>query len=170
MQILHRFSGSIQQYLQEIIDPDQYRPNSCPQCEANSRLRAHGFYNRTLVDAGFDSSIPIRRYLCLLCRRTVSLLPEFALPYLRSSVSVIGTFLATRLLQGRTLQQAARAASQPDMPYQRGQFWIRRFQKQAAALCAALVALTAVSSASATAFRASEPVEATDSVCMFLFQ
>jgi hypothetical protein len=29
------------------------------------------------------------------------------------------------------------------MPYQRGQFWIRRFQKQAASLCAALVARTA---------------------------
>jgi hypothetical protein len=144
MQILHRFSGSIQQYLQEISDPDRYRLNSCPQCEANSPLRAHGFYNRTLVDVGFDSSIPVRRYLCLLCWRTVSLLPEFALPYLRSSVSVIGAFLTARLLQGCTLQQAARAASQPDMPYQRGQFWIRRFQKQVAALCAALVALTAV--------------------------
>jgi hypothetical protein len=29
------------------------------------------------------------------------------------------------------------------MPYQRGQFWIRRFQRQAVALCAALAALTA---------------------------
>ena len=32
----------------------------------------------------------------------------------------------------------AAAAAQPAMPYQRGQFWIRRFQKQATALCAAL--------------------------------
>jgi len=32
---------------------------------------------------------------------------------------------------------------QPGMPYQRGQFWIRRFQKQAERLCAALAALTA---------------------------
>jgi hypothetical protein len=29
------------------------------------------------------------------------------------------------------------------MPYQRGQFWIRRFQNQAAHLCAALAAMTA---------------------------
>jgi hypothetical protein len=29
------------------------------------------------------------------------------------------------------------------MPYQRGQFWIRRFQKQAERLCAALAAWTA---------------------------
>ena len=29
------------------------------------------------------------------------------------------------------------------MPYQRGQFWIRRFRRQAEALCAALTALAA---------------------------
>lgn len=144
MQILHRFSGSIQQYLEDIADPDRYRPDRCPQCQAKPPLRAHGFYRRTLVDIGFDGSIRVRRYLCLLCWRTVSLLPEWALPYLRSSVSVISLFLTARLLQGCTLREAARAASQPGMPYQRGQFWIRRFQKQVAALCAALMALTVV--------------------------
>jgi hypothetical protein len=120
MQMLHRFSGSIQQYLEEISDPHRYQPNSCPQCEANSPLRAHGFYHRTLVDVGFDSSIPIRRYLCLLCRRTVSLLPEFALPYLRFGVCLIGLFLVARLLQGRTLKDSGSAAGQLQMPYQRG--------------------------------------------------
>jgi hypothetical protein len=93
-------------------------------------------------------------------RRTVSLLPEFALPYLRSSVSLIGAFLTARLLQGRTLREAARVASQPDMPYQRGQFWIRRFQKQAVALCAALIALTAVLPAPDFSTRALRMLEA----------
>ena len=32
------------------------------------------------------ASIRVRRYLCQACQRTVSLLPEFALPYLRFSV------------------------------------------------------------------------------------
>jgi Domain of unknown function (DUF6431) len=144
MQILLCFCGSIQQYLQEILDPDRHRLDSCPQCDAKCPLMAHGFYSRTLVDVGFDDVIPVRRYLCCLCKRTVSLLPEFALPYLRSSVSVIGLFLTARLLEGRTLQEAAGSGSQPAMHYQRGQFWIRRFQKQAAALCVALVSLTAV--------------------------
>jgi hypothetical protein len=40
-----------------------------------------------------------------------------------------------------TLVAAALAARQPAMPYQRGQFWIRRFRRQAAHLCAALAAL-----------------------------
>jgi hypothetical protein len=68
----------------------------------------------------------------------VSLLPEFALPYLRSSVTVIALFLVARLLQAKTLA----AALPPSSPHQRGQFWLRRFRAQAEALCVALAALT----------------------------
>lgn len=143
MQILHPFVGSIQQYSQEISDPDRYRPGHCPQCDAHRPMTAHGFYCRTLVDVDFDESILVRRYLCHGCKRTVSLLPQFALPYLRFGITVIALFLIARLVAGRTLGAAAVAATQPDMPYQRGQFWIRRFQKQAERLCAALAALTA---------------------------
>lgn len=132
MQILHPFAGSIQQYAEEIADPDLYRPNQCPQCQAQHSLTAHGFYSRTLVDAGFEGSIRVRRYLCRSCKRTVSLLPEFALPYLRFSISILSLFLVARLLEGGTLAAAAVAAAQTAMPYQRGQFWVRRFQRQAA--------------------------------------
>ena len=136
MQILHRFVGSIQEYATEISDADRYRPEGCPQCEAKCPLAAHGFYCRTLVDVEFDGKIHISRYLCHFCKRTVSLLPEFALPYLRFSISVIRLFLVARLLAGSTLQAAAQVAGQAHMPYQRGQFWIRRLHKQAAGLCA----------------------------------
>src|SRR2546425_874659 len=52
-------------------------------------LTANGFYCRTLVDVAFDESILVRRYLCRCCKRTVSLLPQFALPYLRFGITVI---------------------------------------------------------------------------------
>ena len=143
MQILHPFTGSAQQYAEEVSNPDRYRPDHCPQCPARQPLIAHGFYSRTLVEAGFDGCIQVRRYLCRSCRRTVSLLPQFALPYLRFGITVIALFLVSRLLQGLTLAVAALAAWQKAMPYQRGQFWIRRFGKQAERLCAALAALCA---------------------------
>ena len=143
MQILHPFSGSAQQYAEEVSNPDRYRPDHCPQCPARQPLIAHGFYSRTLVEAGFDGSIQVRRYLCRACRRTVSLLPQFALPYLRFGITVIALFLVSRLLQGLTLAAAALAAWQKAMPYQRGQFWIHRFGKQAEPLCAALPVLCA---------------------------
>ena len=141
MQILHPFAGSVQQYTEQLANPDCYRPGHCPQCQTKHPLTAHGFYTRTLIDAAFDGVIRVRRYLCQACQRTVSLLPEFVLPYLRSSLTVIALFLIARLFRGQTLQSAARTAP-PAMPYQRGQFWIRRFRAQAETLCAALAALT----------------------------
>jgi hypothetical protein len=140
--MLHPCAGSVQEYTEELADPSRYRPEHCPQCQAAHALIAHGFYRRTLVDAGFDGSIRVRRYLCRSCRRTVSLLPQFALPYLRFSVAVIGLFLTARLQIGHTLVAAAALAGLPGMPCQRGQFWVRRLQRQAKALCAALVAWT----------------------------
>jgi transposase-like protein len=139
MQILHPFLGSVQQYDAELSDPERYRPGHCPQCEAKRPLTAHGFYCRTLEDVDFDGVIRVRRYLCESCRRTVSLLPEFALPYLRSSIVLIALFLVARLLEGQTLKRAAAPGA---MAYQRGQFWLRRFRRQAESLCVALVAVT----------------------------
>ncbi len=154
MQILHPFVGSIQQYSEPISDLDRYRPDHCPQCQAEQPLTGHGFYCRTLVDLGFDGVIRVRRYLCLLCKRTVSLLPEFALPWLRFSLTVIALFLVAHLLRGLTLAAAALAASQRAMPYQRGQFWIRRFRRQAEHLCAALAELAAPPTATTFVARA----------------
>jgi transposase-like protein len=143
VQILHPFVGSVQQYFQEIADPDRCRPDHCPLCESYRPLTAHGFYSRTLVDVEFDGVIRVRRYLCRCCKRTVSLLPEFTLPYLRFGIAVIALFLIARMLFGHTLGAAAVAATLPSMPYQRGQFWVRRFRNQAEGLCAALAGLMA---------------------------
>src|SRR5262249_43196349 len=123
---------------------DRCRPDRCPLCRARACFLAHGFYYRTLVHVQFDESIPVRRYLCRLCRRTVSLLPDFILPYLRHSIAIMSFFLVSTLPVARSLGGAAGASLQPGMPYQRGQFWVRRFRKQAAGLCAALASSTAV--------------------------
>jgi len=138
MQILHPFAGSVQQYNEQLSNPDAHRPDSCPQCQDQRPLTAHGFYTRTLIDTAFDGIIRVRRYLCHACQRTVSLLPEFILPYQRSSLTLIARFLIARLLLAQTLK----AAAPSPMPYQRGQFWIRRFRAQAQTLCAALAAVT----------------------------
>ncbi|MBI2687327.1 MAG: transposase family protein [Acidobacteria bacterium] len=106
MQILHPFPGPVQPYLEQLGDPDRHRPVRCPQCQANQPLIAHGFYTRTLLDSTFDGVIRVRRYLCQACRRTVSLLPAFALPYLRSSVAVIALFLVARLLHAAHSDEA----------------------------------------------------------------
>ena len=160
MQILHPFAGSVQQYAEQLADPDCYRPGHCPQCQAKHPLTAHGFYTRTLIDTAFEGIIRVRRYLCQACQRTVSLLPEFVLPYLRCSLTVIAVFLIARLLDGQTIEGAARTAP-PPMPYQRGQFWVRRFRAQAETLCAALSALTQPAPAPPFVHRALAMLEST---------
>ena len=142
MQMLHLDSGSIQQYMEQIENPDRGRPSSCPQCQSKEPLTAHGFYSRTIVDEAFDGLIRIRRYLCQTCLRTVSLLPEWALPFMRFSIPVIAKTVKARLMQNQIWKVAAPAA-----PHQRGQCWVRRFSKQAEPLSAALAALTAASAA-----------------------
>lgn len=143
MQMLHPHSGSIQQYMEIIADPNQGRPSRCPQCAAKDPLTAHGFYSRTIVDEAFDGVIRIRRYLCQACRRTVSLLPEWALPFMRFSIPVMAKTITTRLMEKQSWKMSAPAA-----PHQRGQHWLRRFARQAEPLSAALAALTPVEAAS----------------------
>ena len=159
MQILHPFAGSVPQYAEQLADPDCYRPGYCPQCQTKHPLTAHGFYTRTLIDPAYDGVIRVRRYLCQACQRTVSLLPEFVLPYLRSSLTVIALFLIAHLLRRQTLQSAA--STPTPMPYQRGQFWIRRFRVQAATLCAALAALAQPTPAPGFIHRALAMLEST---------
>lgn len=172
MQMLHPHCGSIQQYMEGLCDADRYRPSSCPLCQAKQPLIAHGFYSRTIVDVAFDGVIRVRRYLCRLCRRTVSLLPEWALPYLRFSIPIVACFLKARLLNGHRLKASAEAAGQPTMPYQRGQHWIRRFKKQAVALSVMLVALTTAITASNFIWKALGMLETVGwvSAHRFLFQ
>ena len=113
MQILHPFAGSLQQYTERLADPDHYRPGHCPQCQAKQPLTAHGFYTRTLIDTAFDGVIRVRRYLCQACRRTVSLLPDFVLPYLRCSLTVIAAVPGGPLCSvgKRSRRRSSRAAS-----------------------------------------------------------
>lgn len=168
MQILHPFAGSVQQYTEQLADPDGCRPGHCPQCHCKRPLTAHGFYTRTIIDGTFDGIVRVRRYLCQACQRTVSLLPEFVLPYLRSSLTVIALFLIARLLGKQTIESAV-ASTSPSMPYQRGQFWIRRFRAQAEALCATLAALSPPAPAPDFVHRALDMLESTGWIAVHRF-
>jgi hypothetical protein len=141
--MLYPFSVSIEQYIASVGSLDkawQCRPEKCPQC-LNGRMDSHGFYSRTVTAPQWSGEIRVRRYWCSMCRRTVSLLPDFVLPYWRFTIVVMRLFLIARLVGQQTLAGAAAAAHSPTMPYQRGQQWIRRFRGQAQAIAAALSAL-----------------------------
>src|SRR5438128_12189329 len=108
--------------MEVVDDPNRRRPSGCPQCRAKEPLTAHGFYNRTIVDEAFDGLIRIRRYLCQTCLRTVSLLPECALLFMRFSISLIARTVKARLMENRDCKVAA-----PGSSYLRGQIGLRRY-------------------------------------------
>ena len=62
------------------------------------------------------------------------------MPYLRFSVSVIALFLDRSPSGGLHVGRGRAGRRATHMPYQRGQFSVRRFPRQAEALCAALAA------------------------------
>jgi len=60
----------------------------CPMCRGDF-LRKHGFYERNIIEVGFEGQILIRRYICDECGKTVSLLPSFCHPGRAYSTFVI---------------------------------------------------------------------------------
>ena len=139
MQILHPFSGLIQDYSK--WEGKCEGPKSCALCGSKRALKAHGFYSRTAVDVDWEGVIWIPRFLCRACRRTISLLPGCLLPYWRFTIRVMASFLNARLGEGQPLKASAEAAHQPEASYQRGQHWVRRFTCQAETLSASLASI-----------------------------
>lgn len=62
----------------------------CPMCRAKNRLQRHGFYERTAIEGEEEVyRIPICRLICPDCRKTVSILPSFLLPYFQHTMDFI---------------------------------------------------------------------------------
>ena len=79
---------------------------SCPICLARITLVGHGFYPRNgLPSAAEELAFYIRRLLCPVCRKTVSLLPSFLVPYFQYTVDFIVRSVRTRLSAYRQLLQ-----------------------------------------------------------------
>jgi len=68
---------------------------ACPICGAHARLQGHGWYHRNALPAReTELVVPVRRLRCPVCRKTVSLLPSFLLPYFQHTVRfVVGSLL-----------------------------------------------------------------------------
>lgn len=60
-----------------------------PDCLKKVPPKKHGFYSRNAIDIDFDGRIAIRRYYCKYCKRTISYLPSFCLPYFQYALEII---------------------------------------------------------------------------------
>ena len=82
MQRIFRSPWSPEEYAAQEAHRQVVPESVCPSCAEPTRLRRHGRYPRWVVSV-VDVLVRlwIARFLCPLCRRTISYLPDFALSY-----------------------------------------------------------------------------------------
>ena len=70
-------------------------PKKCPygDCGVGVEMKKHGFYIRMVITLTFSGRIRIRRYICALCGRTLSMLPSFCLSGYTYSAEFVITLL-----------------------------------------------------------------------------
>jgi hypothetical protein len=62
-------------------------------CLMPIKMKKHGFYKRYVISDGYTGYVYIRRYICPCCRRTISFLPSFLIPYFQYAFPYILSFL-----------------------------------------------------------------------------
>ncbi len=80
----------VKSYLLDVADglPESERPSCCTHCKTNRRPHRHGQFKRWLSTLTQRILLPVFRFLCPACKRTMSVLPEFAEVYHEASVQV----------------------------------------------------------------------------------
>lgn len=81
MQILFYTDHCAQDFSNKNSDIFPSAPMGCPfkDCLMPVQLKKHGFYSRFFISKKYNGVIYIRRYICPVCGRTVSMLPVFCL-------------------------------------------------------------------------------------------
>lgn len=69
----------------------------CPHCQAKRILYRHGYYERNALVGQDAYRIWIARYRCAICKKTVTVLPTFLLPYFQYTIGTIVHWLKERL-------------------------------------------------------------------------
>ena len=96
MQLIIVFFGGPEEYVRDGAHRKMPRPDGCAICGKSGGMRPHGFYRRSVTIPGpiMCLLIQIRRFLCFFCRRTTSMLPDFAQPYRLVATDTVNEYLA----------------------------------------------------------------------------
>ena len=96
MHLIIAFFGGPEEYERDGAHRKVARPDECPICGKSGGMRPHGFYPRSVTIPGpiMRLLIQIRRFLCFFCRRTTSMLPDFAQPYRLVTTDTVNEYFA----------------------------------------------------------------------------
>jgi len=141
VQIIAEFGSDIQFYARQFVHLTVWHPRNCPQCAAADRLVGHGSYPRNVVCSCSCRVIAIRikRFLCGACRKTISVLPSFCLPWRHYDAATIQTVLDCRRTGGSWSDIGLRFAPS-DVPTRTTcQEWVVAFAEHSSAYLQRLV-------------------------------
>lgn len=81
MQILFHTDFSAENFSNKNSEIFPQAPERCPfkECSKPVKLKKHGYYSRFYISKSFNGIIYIRRYICPICGRTVSMMPAFCI-------------------------------------------------------------------------------------------
>lgn len=96
----------------------------CPHCQAKRNLYRHGYYERNALAGQDVYRIWIAGYRCVICKKTVTVLPTFLLPYFQYTIWTIVHWLKERL---SSLLGKEKSSSKFFLPRQGVGFYMRRF-------------------------------------------
>ena len=99
----------------EIFPP---APERCPfkDCSMPVRLEKHGYYKRFFISKKFFGVLYIRRYICPICGRTVSMLPYFCISYFQYSALEILNIIYELYHGGVSLEKLIKKTKE-SLPY-----------------------------------------------------
>ena len=124
------------EHRRRLLDPDDYRPCSCPHCRG-SRLHAHSYRERRVkIGYGIFTEEQVRRYRCMACRAIWLVLPGFLARHLHRAWSSVQT-----ALRGQGLAPVGRSAARETVPATTRRRWVGRLASSAQALIAPLACL-----------------------------
>lgn len=89
MIIIYEANLSVEEYARLGMNNNFPELDRCPRCHGVVKLLRHGFYRRYAIEEEKQYHIPICRLKCPSCRKTVSLLPDFLLPYFQNTLNTI---------------------------------------------------------------------------------
>jgi transposase-like protein len=98
MIIIYDFNQTLESYVEQGIHNCFPEMEECPQCRAKTRLKRHGFYHRHAVEEGATYRISICRFKCPSCGKTLSLLPDFLLPYFQHTLHTVISRIEEKLI------------------------------------------------------------------------
>jgi Domain of unknown function (DUF6431) len=124
----------VKPYLVDVADglPETERPSCCKYCQTSRKPHRHGQFKRWLNTLTERILMPVFRFLCFDCKRTMSVLPDLVEPYHQDAIEVKEVVVTSAEAGESTPAIAARSNKFAGGPYSEKTLrrWLRAWRQR----------------------------------------